>query len=121
MNNFEHLTNKMTEYKVKPLEGDLEEKKDIAKKEGKTLVTTQKKIDYEFATETSMHGVGFLATATTFPAKTAWLIIVLFLSSMLIWQATEQLIGFFKYAPVTDVSVKVRRKMRVETCRYKLP
>ena len=64
-------------------------------------------IDYKFATETSLHGVGLIATAKNLLVKIIWTLIVLCMCGVLIWQIVQLLINFFKYAPVTEVRIEV--------------
>ena len=81
-----------------------------------TIVDDVKKIskeidvDYEFATKTSLHGVGIIAREKSYLVKTVWTIIFFSLLVSLIWQITLLFIGFFEYSPVTKVYIQVDYK-----------
>ena len=70
-------------------------------------LSNEEDIDHKFATETSLHGVGLIATAQNLLVKIIWTIIVLSMCGVLIWQIAELLIHFFKYVPVTEVRIEV--------------
>ena len=91
--------------KVKPTDNIKEVTNDIIQ-DAKELSNVED-IDYKFATETSLHGVGLIATAQNPFVKIIWTLIVLSMCGLLIWQIVQLLINFFKYAPVTEVRIEV--------------
>ena len=70
-------------------------------------LANEEDIDQKFATETSLHGVGLIATAQNLLVKIIWTFIVLSMCGVLIWQIAELLIHFFEYVPVTEVRIEV--------------
>ena len=70
-------------------------------------LSNEEDIDHKFATETSLHGVGLIATAQNLLVKIIWTIIVVSMCGVLIWQIAELLIHFLKYVPVTEVRIEV--------------
>ena len=65
-------------------------------------------LDHKFATETSLHGIGFIASAKNLLIKAAWTVVVVSMTALLIWQIALLLIHYFKYEPVTEVRIEVR-------------
>ena len=91
--------------KVKPSD-DIREATNAVIQDAKELSNVED-IDYKFATETSLHGVGLIVTAQNLLVKIIWTFIVLSMCSLLIWQIVQLLINFFKYSPVTEVRIEV--------------
>ena len=91
--------------KVKPSD-DIREVTNGVIQDAKELSNVED-IDYKFATETSLHGIGLIATAQNLLVKIIWTFIVLSMCSLLTWQIVQLLINFFKYAPVTAVRIEV--------------
>ena len=65
-------------------------------------------IDHSFATGTSLHGVGLIATAEKNLVKVIWMVILLTLCSILVWQIVVLFINYYKYIPVTEVRIEVK-------------
>ena len=99
------LSSMSSPVKVKPTD-DIKEVTNGVIQDAKELSNVED-IDYKFATETSLHGIGLIATAQNLLVKIIWTFIVLSMSGVLIWQVVQLLINFFKYAPVTEVRIEV--------------
>ena len=99
---------------VDPTNGDKKAKKfNETGKEGIFSLSNEENIDYSFASETSLHGVGLIASAKNRLIKVIWTAIFLALSGVLVWQVIVLFTDFLEYTPVTEVKIEVYQQFLV--------
>ena len=104
---FLKLTSKIT--KVKPVVEDVKKVTNVngLVEDVNEVSSKDEDVDYTFATETSLHGVGIIARAENVLVKTIWTVILLGLVGVLTWQIVQLFVEFAKFTPVTEVKVEV--------------